>query len=631
MNKHSILLAFLMLYCAVMVAQNQYYVRYDSSENCGTGMVNDPFCHVSQALDMVVAGDIIYLMASNPPHPAFSITGKSGAENQPITIRNNPGETVIVDGSDDSLSYTIRLKNSRHVRIEGLEITGARGTGRGGGIFLCEADSNSIINNHIHGNIDTLSGIKLYASSHNLIQYNHIHDNKFCGIHTTSVVYNNADDGIDAWMTHAHDIIGNISYGNGGEGDDEEDGDGNGFKLGGLGDWFTPPGHHYVAHNISYNNTQNGFHANGSGGSVFYHNVAYNNGEYGFSDPVRATGQNDIISFYNNIVTDNGTANLKIDDTAYININYNLYFGNDTVDINGNSKNIDSYLPSNEPNSLNDDPLFVNPTAVFPDSPDFHLESNSPAIDAGNPTITTDYIGEGPDMGVYEHEVVDNINNLSFNLRFFLEGAYDTNTNLMRDDLRTRGSLSQDNPWQLSLSIPDEALAVTGNDALVDWVLIYLRDANDISTILYETTGLVQSDGDLVQYDGTSPVTITDYLLPTTFYISIFHPRHLPAMTAQPVNAQSGIATFDFTTQNAYLGGGYGQKELESGVWGLYSGDSSQDRDINGQDKSDWVDENGSFNVSKPTDFNMDADVNGADKIIWENNNGVFSNIPNPQ
>ncbi len=283
-------------------------------------------------------------------------------------------------------------------------------------------------------------------------------------------------------------------------------------------------------------------------------------------------------------------------------------------------------LPVTDQNQLIANPLFADPV-----NEDFKLTSQSPFIGNGFPfnSPATDFdqlpFSVPPSRGAYEGNV--SIGPPDLAIRFFLEGAYDANTGLMSDDLRDKGFLPAENPWSLSPNIPASAMAVEGNDALVDWVRVELRNPNNFSDILYLTSGLVQRDGDLVDFDGVSSIAI-NYPLPNTFHILIHHKNHLKAMSATPVTVAGSTATFDFTTQNAYQAGGVGQTELSPGIWGLYAGNGTNDNDINGQDKASWVTENGLFNVYSSSDFNLDGEVNGGDKIYWNGNNGLFSLIP---
>ncbi|NUQ16590.1 MAG: agmatine deiminase family protein, partial [Flavobacteriales bacterium] len=99
--------------------------------------------------------------------------------------------------------------------------------------------------------------------------------------------------------------------------------------------------------------------------------------------------------------------------------------------------------------------------------------------------------------------------------RVLLEGAYDTLAGLMRDDLRAQGLVPLTEPYTaagftvLNNSTPATTapvLAVTGPDAVTDWVLVELRAAGDPAQVLASRTALLQRDGDIAGVDGGTPV-----------------------------------------------------------------------------------------------------------------------------
>ena len=74
--------------------------------------------------------------------------------------------------------------------------------------------------------------------------------------------------------------------------------------------------------------------------------------------------------------------------------------------------------------------------------------------------------------------------NVALSLKVFLEGAYDTGTGLMRDDLRVQGLIPLTEPYTaagftlVSNTTPSTTapvLAIAGNNAIVDWVLVEAR------------------------------------------------------------------------------------------------------------------------------------------------------------
>ncbi len=109
--------------------------------------------------------------------------------------------------------------------------------------------------------------------------------------------------------------------------------------------------------------------------------------------------------------------------------------------------------------------------------------------------------------------------NVSIAMRAFLEGPYDVGTGLMHDSLRVRGSIPTTEPYSTlgyahtggggGETVALAVLVVAGANAVVDWVVVEVRDANTPTTVVATRSALLQRDGDVVGTDGTSPVTFT--------------------------------------------------------------------------------------------------------------------------
>jgi len=131
---------------------------------------------------------------------------------------------------------------------------------------------------------------------------------------------------------------------------------------------------------------------------------------------------------------------------------------------------------------------------------------------------------------------------LLLDLHAVLEGPYDATTGLMDDDLRTLPDFPLMEPFSAlgylhqgggGETVDPQVLGVTGPDAIVDWVLVELRDANDPNTVLASQSALLQRDGDVVATDGTSDLPL---LLPEgSYHVAVRHRNHLGCMTAGPV------------------------------------------------------------------------------------------------
>lgn len=98
-------------------------------------------------------------------------------------------------------------------------------------------------------------------------------------------------------------------------------------------------------------------------------------------------------------------------------------------------------------------------------------------------------------------------------------------------------------------NIPDPftVFATTGENAIVDWVFVELRDANKSSIVVATRSGLLQRDGDIVDLDGVSPLEFSDVSY-EAHYIAIRHRNHLAMMTEFPITPEQMADLVDFTT-----------------------------------------------------------------------------------
>lgn len=141
---------------------------------------------------------------------------------------------------------------------------------------------------------------------------------------------------------------------------------------------------------------------------------------------------------------------------------------------------------------------------------------------------------------------------LQLSVHAVLEGPYDASTGLMDDALRSLGGFPLTEPYSDldyihvgggGETILPAVLAVTGDDAIVDWVVVELRDATNSSIISATRSALLQRDGDVVDVDGTSPVSFD---APTAdHYVAVRHRNHLGVMTFNTVSVSAVATTVD--------------------------------------------------------------------------------------
>jgi len=183
-------------------------------------------------------------------------------------------------------------------------------------------------------------------------------------------------------------------------------------------------------------------------------------------------------------------------------------------------------------------------------------------------------------------------NGVSVSLKAMLEGSYDGNTGLMKDSLRrvTHCPSAQIGipgvcppvnvipgtrlKWFNNVSCPNDAdtsigggnavianniMSVSGNNAIVDWVFVEVRDGSNYNTVVATKYALIQRDGDIVScIDGTSPLYFS-CVCPGNYYLTVKHRNHLGVMTGTPITLGAATASFDFSnpSSNVWVKPGY--------------------------------------------------------------------------
>jgi hypothetical protein len=231
--------------------------------------------------------------------------------------------------------------------------------------------------------------------------------------------------------------------------------------------------------------------------------------------------------------------------------------------------------------------------------------------------------------------------------RLFLSGSYMASTGLMRDGIRQQGLLPMKEPYSTLSSFKHfgdgggETVAnpavfqATGNDAIVDWVMVELRSASNMSSPVSTHSALLQRDGDVVSTDGVSPVSFKN-LASGNYHVAVRHRNHLGVMTAHALPLSSTAILVDFTSEGTAL---YGANPCATigGKRVLWLGDANQDKRFIHQGPNNDVFSLYSAVLSAPantshsgnfmlkgylmTDFNMD----GFATFYGPNNDKAFS------
>jgi len=209
------------------------------------------------------------------------------------------------------------------------------------------------------------------------------------------------------------------------------------------------------------------------------------------------------------------------------------------------------------------------------------------------------------------------------NIKVFFEGPY----NAVGDTMECSLTLPTISPYDIEDigSLP----TVTGH-SLVDWIQVKLR-TTATGTTVDSCNAFLLEDGSVIDVNGNSNLPFYN-TAGNEYYIVIHHRNHLDIMSAvkHTFGSSHGEATnIDLTISNSIYGDGY--NELETGVYGMYSGDINNDEEVTTSDYTSWYNAytTGSSGY-QVTDLNLDGEVTTSDYTKWYNNFivGASSSVP---
>lgn len=174
-------------------------------------------------------------------------------------------------------------------------------------------------------------------------------------------------------------------------------------------------------------------------------------------------------------------------------------------------------------------------------------------------------------------------------LKVMLQGAMLRNEEygLMRDDLRKKGLLPTKEPYTAMRKFSHvgagggeeclpEMFTIIGEKAIVDWVFVELKQADNQDAVVATYAALLQRNGQVVAMDGDSILYFEN--LPTdNYYVAIRHRNHLKVETLYPYQFnETNIPFIDFTyTFLPTIGSeAFTNSDGENALW---AGDLNQD------------------------------------------------------
>lgn len=166
-------------------------------------------------------------------------------------------------------------------------------------------------------------------------------------------------------------------------------------------------------------------------------------------------------------------------------------------------------------------------------------------------------------------------------VRVLLDGPYNAASGLMVDSLRAKGLVPLLEPYTAlghavdgPLTVDAAVLATSGNNAIVDWVLVELREGDAPHAVVEARAGLLQRDGDVVGVDGQSPLGFCSP--PDNYRIAVRHRNHLGCMTGSSLALSSTSTDVDLRISAAATYG-VNARKVVGNLRTLWSGDVLRD------------------------------------------------------
>lgn len=211
----------------------------------------------------------------------------------------------------------------------------------------------------------------------------------------------------------------------------------------------------------------------------------------------------------------------------------------------------------------------------------------------------------------------------------YLQGPLITSPSVsMSDALRSGGHIPEWPPYYYSSyglsnysSVTPAQLSVTGNTAIVDWVVLQARHGTTNAPVK-SWVMLLRRDGSMVKPDGSA---LSEALPMRTMRFSVHHRNHLGAMIANSVNAAGTPLTVDFRTTSTALHG-TNPTYISGSTRALWAGDCNGDGSIkytgSGNDRDLVL---SAIGGSVPTNtvtgyFREDVNMDGISKYTGSNN-----------
>ncbi len=204
--------------------------------------------------------------------------------------------------------------------------------------------------------------------------------------------------------------------------------------------------------------------------------------------------------------------------------------------------------------------------------------------------------------------------------KVFLEGAY-ASGGMLSTNLELVVPVNQpynETPWQYVGVEPSVNLPTN----VTDWVLVELRAANDVNTLVATRAAWLRNDGMLVDMDGSEGIGFENQV-DGDYYLVIRHRNHLDVLSSTVVNLPNATP-YDFTQSATTVMGDDQLVDVGDGNFAMLAGDINGDGVISVSDFNVYITQAALINEYLPSDTDLDGNVTVSDFNLYRPNVSII-------